>query len=77
MKFKAKPAYKRCQFAVIGFQDDEPFEGFYDLLDADGYVSGYYVDGYIVGKIAEVTNEYFSPEFWCPVDKSTLLKIGE
>lgn len=76
MKFKAKPAYKRYQGVVIGFQD-EPFEGYYDLLDTDGYVSGYYVDGYIIGKIAAVTDEYFQPDFWCPIDKSTLVKIGE
>ena len=77
MKFKAKPVYERHQEVFIGFQDDEPFEGFYDLLDADGYVRGYYVDGYIIGEIAEVTDEYFQPEFWCPIDKSTLVKIGE
>ena len=76
-KFKAKPAYERHQELAISFLDDEPFEGFYDLLDADGYVMGYYVDGYIIGKIAEVTSEYFYPEFWCPIDKSTLVKIGD
>lgn len=46
-------------------------------MDDEGYVHGYYVDGYIIGKIAEVTDEYFQPEFWCPIDKSTLVKIGE
>lgn len=77
MKFKAKPEFFKRVDSTVGLLEVEPFEGFYKLLDNDGYISGYYVDGYIVGKISEVTDEYFSPEFWCPVDKSTLVKIGE
>lgn len=77
MRFKAKPAYERNQDLKNGIHGTEPFEGFYDILDADGYVRGYYVDGYIVGKVSEVTDEYFLPDFWCPVDKTTLVKIGE
>lgn len=77
MKFKAKPDCKAPTETIIGYEELEPFEGFYDLLDDEGYIHGYYVDGYIIGKIAEVTDEYFQPEFWCPIDKSTLVKIGE
>ena len=76
MKFKAKPDYKALTETIIGYEELEPFEGFYDLLDDEGYVHGYYVNGYIIGKIAEVTDEYFQPEFWCPIDKSTLAAIG-
>ncbi|ARE09505.1 hypothetical protein [Lactococcus lactis] len=76
MKFKAKPAYEAPTEIIIGYEELEPFEGFYDLLDDEGYVHGYYVDGYIIGGIAEVTDEYFQPEFWCPIDKSTLAAIG-
>ena len=76
MKFKAKPAYEAPTETIIGYEELEPFEGFYDLLDDEGYVHGYYVDGYIIGGIAEVTDEYFQPEFWCPIDKSTLAAIG-
>lgn len=76
MKFKAKPVYEAPTETIIGYEELEPFEGFYDLLDDEGYVHGYYVDGYIIGGIAEVTDEYFHPEFWCPIDKSTLAAIG-
>ncbi|MEY2385993.1 hypothetical protein KGN15_002325 [Lactococcus lactis] len=76
MKFKAKPIYEAPTETIIGYEELEPFEGFYDLLDDEGYVHGYYVDGYIIGGIAEVTDEYFHPEFWCPIDKSTLAAIG-
>lgn len=39
MVFRAKPLFERHQEVFIGFQDDEPFEWYYDLLDTDGYVS--------------------------------------
>ena len=74
MKFKAKPDFEN--FDVIIGEKIEPFDGFNELVDDDGYIRGYYVDGYIVGKVADATDEYFNPEFWCPIDKSTLAAIG-
>ncbi|MHC5215641.1 hypothetical protein ACYSNR_03170 [Enterococcus sp. LJL128] len=43
-------------------------------LDAEGYIHGYYVDGYIVGDFVDVTDEYAALEFWCEVDKDTLFE---
>lgn len=70
MKFKAKP---RVMAAGVLLGD---YDWLKELLDEEGYVHGYYVDGYIVGKVADATDEYFNPEFWCPIDKSTLAAIG-
>lgn len=46
-----------------------------DLLDEEGYVHGYYVDGYIVGDIAEVTEDYIHLEYWVPIEKDTLTQV--
>ncbi|MDG4969273.1 hypothetical protein [Lactococcus lactis] len=74
MKFKAKPDM---------FMSGQVLDNVYgtvdwlvERLDDEGYIHGYYVDGYIVGKVADATDEYFNPEFWCPIDKSTLVAIG-
>lgn len=61
MRFKAQPK----------LVDQTPSE--LDIpLDSDGYVHGWYVDGFIVGKVMESCEEYIALEFWCPVDVSTL-----
>lgn len=44
-------------------------------LDKDGYVQGYYADGYILGGLYEATNEYIDFEWWVPVYEDTLEKI--
>ena len=74
MKFKAKPKLSAMQQL-----EEEPFNQFgliKDYLDEEGYVHGWYVDGYIVGKMLEANEEYCVLEFWCPIDKSTLAAIG-
>ena len=65
MKFKAKAAHTINQLKIYGMHDHEAHLG-------DGWVQGYHVDGYIVGRFIEVNNEYTSLEYWIPVDKSTL-----
>ena len=41
----------------------------------DGYVEGFYLDGYICGEIEDVTDEYISPSWWVKVDKETLEEV--
>lgn len=48
-----------------------------EAMDDWGYVHGYYVDGYIVGSLEEVTDEYLVLEWWIPVNKDTLLTEEE
>lgn len=61
MKFQAQPK----------FVDEMPSD--LDIpLNSQGYVEGYYVDGFIVGDFIETNEEYTSLEWWCPVDVSTL-----
>lgn len=74
MKFKAKPKYA----TLVQAEEDEfgEFDWLKESLDEEGYIHGYYVDGYILGGIEEVTDEYFAPSSWCPIDKSTLAAIG-
>lgn len=45
---------------------------FKDLVDNDDYVTGYFVDGYIVGDVLEADSDYMNIEWWIPVDESTL-----
>lgn len=66
VKFKAQPK----------LVDQKPSD-FEMPLDADGYVHGWYVDGFIVGGVIESTEEYVSLEYWCPVDVSTLKKVHD
>lgn len=65
MKFKAKPLFSD--------NDKEYLEKVLKpYIDEDGYVTGWFVDGAIVGKFIEFENEYTVNEFWCRVDVSTL-----
>ena len=41
----------------------------------DGYVEGFYLDGYVCGEIEDVTDEYISPLWWIKVDKETLEEV--
>ncbi|MGM0122716.1 hypothetical protein IGI37_000081 [Enterococcus sp. AZ194] len=66
MKFKAKPIEE------ILTEDLEYSE--FDV-DAEGYIHGWYVDGYIVGAVLEANSEYISLENWCPVDMDTLKEV--
>ena len=42
----------------------------------DGYVHGYYIDGYIVGDVVDATDEYINLLFWCPADKDSVEVVG-
>lgn len=46
-------------------------------MDEEGYIHGWYVDGYIVGGIEEVNDEYISLEKWCPVHPDTVTAAWE
>lgn len=38
----------------------------------NGWVTGWYADGYILGDIIEVDEEYIVHEWWCKVDENTM-----
>lgn len=45
----------------------------YINFDRDGnFAVGFYEDGYIVGKVADASDDYISPEFWVAVDRNTV-----
>lgn len=64
MLFKAKP--KTSVFDQETYLDECP------PVDADGYIHGWYVDGFIVGAVQESNEEYIALDFWCPIEKDTL-----
>lgn len=39
----------------------------------ENVVTGWYVDGYLLGPIIEATDEYIVPEFWINVQKSGVI----
>jgi hypothetical protein len=41
------------------------------------YVYGWYVDGFIVGEVMEVDNEWIALEYWVPVDPETVRLVNE
>ena len=50
-------------------KDELDYIGF----DRDGsFAVGFYEDGYIIGKVADASDEYIYPEFWVSVDKETV-----
>lgn len=65
MLFKAKPTAYACSTEHYSYDWSLP-------LDDEGYVHGWYVDGFIVGAVQESTEEYIAMDFWCPIDKDTL-----
>lgn len=75
MKFKAK------MLGDIQLSDnieDEEFltegkeEGW---IDNNNYIYGWYVDGYIVGPVVDVGDDYIALGYWCKVDEDTLTEI--
>ena len=50
---------------------------FHRIENQDGYITGYYVGGYLVGDVIEATDEYINFEWWCPIDESTLELVEE
>lgn len=67
MKFKAKP-----------IKVEMPTSYDWDIpVDSKGYVTGYYVDGFIVGEVIESTEEYINLSWWYPVDVGTLEVVKE
>lgn len=68
--FRAKPIQD------ILMNEDYSYEEFREFVkancDDEGYIHGYYVDGYIVGPVVDVDQEYISLEWWCLVQQSTV-----
>lgn len=65
MLFKAKPTAYACSAEHYSYDWSLP-------LDDEGYVHGWYVDGFIVGAVQESNEEYIALDFWCPIEKDTL-----
>ena len=73
MKYKAKIKYTRDKLKIVRHTD------FLErgIIDNNGYIDGYYVDGAIVGNFADLNDEYTSLEYWCEVDVDTLELVKE
>lgn len=71
MKFKAKPKMS------IYTEDGDKIDWLADLLDEDGYITGWYADGYLLGDIWETDEEYITFEWWVPVKEDTLKEVSE
>ena len=72
MMFKAKildidKLVKDTDFVVEGKE-----KGY---IDENNNVYGYYVDGYIVGPIADVGDDHINLEYWCKVDPDTVVEV--
>ena len=49
-----------------------------ELTGYDGtYVYGWYVDGFIVGKVMDYDDEYIALEYWVPVDPETVCLVDK
>ncbi|WP_099321125.1 hypothetical protein [Anaerococcus sp. Marseille-P3625] len=44
-------------------------------IDEENYVYGYYIEGYIVGPIVDVGDDHIDLEYWCKVDKNTVVEV--
>lgn len=73
MKFKAKPKEELTEEIV----DEDLWYFLKEYVDDEGYIYGWYVDGYIVGGMVEVNDEYCSLEYWVPVIEDTLVLVKE
>ena len=73
MKYKAKIKYTRDKYRLVRYT------GFLErgIIDSDGYIYGYYVDGAIVGKFTDLNAEYTNLQYWCGVDVDTLELVEE
>ena len=60
IKFRGKSKLPAEDMKMLGIEHD------------NGWVYGYYVDGYIVGPVVESTEEYIALEWWCPVHRETV-----
>ena len=59
---------------------DEEFDllSLAELAGFDGiYVYGWYVDGFIVGKVMDYDDEYIALEYWVPVDPETVCLVDK
>lgn len=57
--------------------DPEDDKFFKEVETADGYIKGWYVDGFILGDIIEVDDEVLNFEYWIAVDESTLREVQD
>lgn len=57
--------------------DPEDDKFFKEIETADGYIKGWYVDGFILGDIIEVDDEVLNFEYWIAVDESTLREVQD
>ena len=68
MKYKAKIKYTRDNRKLVRHTDFLKR----GIIDSNGYIYGYYVDGAIVGKFTDLNDEYTNLQYWCEVDVGTL-----
>lgn len=73
MRFKAKPTKELTKETV----DEDLWYFMKEYVDDEGYVYGWYVDGYIVGGMVEENEDYCSLEYWVPVIKDTVVLVEE
>jgi len=73
MKFKAK---LKQELKKEMFEEDL-WSFLKEYVDDEGYIYGWYVDGYIVGKMLEANDEYCSLEYWAPVIEDTVVLVKE
>lgn len=52
----------------------EEMDGF-GIPHENGWVTGWYADGYLLGDALEVHEEYIAHEWWCKVDKNTVKSL--
>ena len=73
MKFKAK---LKQELKKEMFEEDL-WSFLQEHIDDEGYIYGWYVDGYIVGGMIEANDEYCSLEYWAPVIEGTVVLVKE
>lgn len=63
-KFKARSKMKIKELDFLNIPHDEK-----------GYLIGWYSDGYLLGDVVEVDEDYIIHEWWCKVDEDTVMEI--